>query len=741
MTDRGSQGTATATGSARGVGAHGRGGRWRGSVLLLVALLLIPLVPAQAGDDAGFALDAELQLSASLQSAVIDPAGRYAYMGENRDQITKVDLATFTVVDSLPLLAGEGTLYTAVIDPAGEFAYFGYAGMGGPPGILKVRLSDMARVGTLRLDHRDDQYPTTSVIDPAGEFAYFGQITDTIVKIDLDDFAVAARIKTPPNDRTETMTGSAIDTAGHYAYFGTSRGRVHKYNLANFTAVATLQVPTTSPPLSIQAGFADHTDTYVYFRTSDARLLRIRQTDLSVDAGLQLSSDMGPKGPTALIDPAGRYAYLASRQASVNLVKRIDLQTFERAGHVIFPGDGVSAVMDPHGRYAYVGAWNTRLYRFDLAPVSASYVPLPPARVLDTRDDVHGDLSLPIGHRQTRTTAVAGRGGVPADAAAVAINITAVTPTRDSYLTVWPSGATRPTVSSINYAADSIVGNFVIAELGTDGELDLYNHNGQVDVVFDVVGYLPAGTAYRPVTPARVLDTRDDVHGDLAQPVGHRQTRSTTVGGRGGVPTHAGSVAINITAVTPTRDGYLTVWPHGWTRPTASSINFPAGSVVGNFVIAELGNDAALDIYNHNGLTDVVFDVVGYLPAGTDYTPVSPARVLDTRDDVHGELSAPVGHRQTRTTTVAGLGGVPTDATAVAINITAVTPTRDGYLTVWPSGTTRPTISSINFPTGAVVGNFVIAELGTDGQLAIYNHNGQTDVVFDVVGYYRTGTR
>ena len=126
---------------------------------------------------------------------------------------------------------------------------------------------------------------------------------------------------------------------------------------------------------------------------------------------------------------------------------------------------------------------------------------------------VHGDLSAVVGHRQTRTTTVAGRGGVPADAAAVAINITAVTPTRDSYLTVWPSGATRPTVSSINYAADTIIG---------------------------------------------------------------------------------------------------TVWPHHWTRPTVSSIDFPASSVVGNFVIAELGNDAALDLYNHDGQTDVVFDVVGY---------------------------------------------------------------------------------------------------------------------------------
>jgi hypothetical protein len=251
---------------------------------------------------------------------------------------------------------------------------------------------------------------------------------------------------------------------------------------------------------------------------------------------------------------------------------------------------------------------------------------------------------------------------------------------------------------------------------------------------------LPDERPYVPVTPARVLDTRDSVHGDLSAPVGHRQTVTTTVAGRGGVPSNAKAVAINITAVTPTQSGYLTVWPSGKTRPTVSSINFPAGSVVGNFVIAELGADGKLAIYNHNGLTDVVFDVVGYLPAATDYTPVTPARVLDTRDSVHGDLSAPVGHRATATTTVAGRGGVPADATAVAINITAVTPTQSGYLTVWPSGKTRPTVSSINFPAGSVVGNFVIAELGADGKLAIYNHNGLTDVVFDVVGYYRTGS-
>jgi hypothetical protein len=133
---------------------------------------------------------------------------------------------------------------------------------------------------------------------------------------------------------------------------------------------------------------------------------------------------------------------------------------------------------------------------------------------------------------------------------------------------------------------------------------------------------------------------------------------------------------------------------------------------------------------------DVVFDLVGYFPAGADYSPQAPVRVLDTRNDTQGDLSTPIGRRQTVTQTVAGVAGVPADASAVALNITAVDPTQAGYLTVWPSGQPRPQASSINFAAGNIVGNFVIAEVGTNGTVDIYNHNGEVDVVFDLVGYF-----
>jgi alpha-tubulin suppressor-like RCC1 family protein len=370
------------------------------------------------------------------------------------------------------------------------------------------------------------------------------------------------------------------------------------------------------------------------------------------------------------------------------------------------------------------------------------YVPLPPVRVLDTRNATQGELSARVGRRATVSQRVAGVGGVPPTAKAVAINITAVSPTAAGFVTVWPSGQTRPEVSSINFPAGAVVGNFVIAEVGADGRVQIYNHNGTVHVVFDVVGYVPADASYTPLPPARVLDTRNATQGELSAPVGRRTTVSQRVAGVGDVPATARAVAINITAVTPTQAGFVTVWPSGQTRPEVSSINFPAGAVVGNFVLAEVGADGRVQIYNHNGEVDVVFDVVGYVPAdaSSSYTPLPPARVLDTRNATQGDLSARVGRRATVSQRVAGVGGVPVGASAVAINITAVAPSAAGFVTVWPSGRQRPEVSSINFPAGAVVGNFVIAQVGANGKVDLYNHNGDVHVVFDVVGYFPAAT-
>jgi len=87
---------------------------------------------------------------------------------------------------------------------------------------------------------------------------------------------------------------------------------------------------------------------------------------------------------------------------------------------------------------------------------------------------------------------------------------------------------------------------------------------------------------------------------------------------------------------------------------------------------------------------------------------------------------------------VAGAGGVnATTAGAVVMNMTIANPTQVGYLTVFPTGTVRPQVSSINFTQWQDIPNLVTVKLGTGGSVNLYNMNaGQTNLVSDVAGYY-----
>jgi len=113
------------------------------------------------------------------------------------------------------------------------------------------------------------------------------------------------------------------------------------------------------------------------------------------------------------------------------------------------------------------------------------------------------------------------------------------------------------------------------------------------------------------------------------------------------------------------------------------------------------------------------------------YHALPPARILDTRD------GAAVGAGGTITPTVTGLGGVPaTGVSAVVVNVTVTQPTSPGFLTVYPNGTARPTASNLNFVANQTVPNLVVAKVGADGKVAVFNFAGATHVVLDVVGWF-----
>ncbi len=385
-------------------------------------------------------------------------------------------------------------------------------------------------------------------------------------------------------------------------------------------------------------------------------------------------------------------------------------------------------------------------------PAGSTYHPLSPARVLDTRSGV-GVSAGRVGPKSSIDVRVAGAGGVPASGAtAVALNVTATGASGPlSYLTVWPKGAGRPYASNLNFTAGVSTPNLVMVRLGADGGISFFNDVGTVDIVADVQGWYSntaaGGSAYTPVDPARLLDTRIGAGtGGTVAKVGPGGVVPLGVTGVGGVPAGGVSaVVLNVTTAGASGpESFLTLWPSGSLRPTASNLNFTSGPATTNLVVAQVGTDGKVAIFNNLGATDVIADVAGWFaapvtpPTRSTYVGISPIRVLDTRDGTGtaGSTSR-LGTGATIDLTVAGVAGVPAaGVTSVVLNVAVTEPVGpESFLTLFPAGTARPLASNLNFVAGETVPNLVIVRV-QNGKVAIYNNVGSTHVVADVQGWF-----
>lgn len=253
---------------------------------------------------------------------------------------------------------------------------------------------------------------------------------------------------------------------------------------------------------------------------------------------------------------------------------------------------------------------------------------------------------------------------------------------------------------------------------------------------------LLANVAFQPLQPARILDTRTGIGMGRIFRLGAGQTIDVQVTGMGNVPmSGAGSVSMNVTVTGCDAPSYLTIWPTGEARPNASNLNMVTGQTVPNLVMSKLGTGGKVSIFNASGTTNVIVDIVGWFPLENAYTPLVPARVLDTRVGV-GAPKAKLGPKSTIGLTVRNRGGVPdrSDIDAVALNMTVTDPDTPSYLTVWPSGATQPNASNLNMVPGQTVPNLVITKVGSDGKVNVFNANGSTHVIADVLGWFPIGS-
>ncbi|MER5487049.1 PKD domain-containing protein [Streptomyces sp. NPDC002812] len=234
--------------------------------------------------------------------------------------------------------------------------------------------------------------------------------------------------------------------------------------------------------------------------------------------------------------------------------------------------------------------------------VGERFSPLTPTRVTDTRTSGGA-----LGGGKTRTVKVAGVNGIPADAKAVALNLTGTGATQPAHVIAYPDPAKRPATSNLNVEPGKDKSNQAIVPVGPNGTITLFTNSGSTHLVLDAVGYYgkDGKALFTPVVPKRLADTRTT--GKVAPGA------TTTVSG---LPANALGAVLNVTATDSAGPGFLTAYAFGGTLPGASSLNTLPGVTVPNHVTTPVGAGGKVSIFNsHGGPNHVITDLLGYFTA------------------------------------------------------------------------------------------------------------------------------
>jgi fructose-specific component phosphotransferase system IIB-like protein len=322
----------------------------------------------------------------------------------------------------------------------------------------------------------------------------------------------------------------------------------------------------------------------------------------------------------------------------------------------------------------------------------------------------------------TREIVVAGVNGVPADAKAVMLNVTAVDSANAGFATVYPCGETLPTASNLNMGAGQTVPNAVVVRIGAGGKVCVFS-SSTVDAIVDVSGYFPADTSavFLP-NPTRVMDTR-----------GGPRVAANAVKELALVPPVGTTAAIlNVTATDPQGGGFVTVFPCGQPTPEASNLNFLTGQTTPNLVMAKPGVDNKVCFYSSADV-HLIADVSGWMTSGFIPSPV-PVRVLSTRDGVGaGKAKMPKNGQVSFT-----LPSAPAGASAAVLNVTVTNPKDAGFVTVFPCGQPTPSASNLNFSAGKTIPNLVLVRPGLSNTVC-FTGSSDTDLLADLSGWVTTG--
>ena len=204
------------------------------------------------------------------------------------------------------------------------------------------------------------------------------------------------------------------------------------------------------------------------------------------------------------------------------------------------------------------------------------------------------------------------------------------------------------------------------------------------------------------------------------------------------------AVTGNVTVTGQTSRGWVAVTPDPVGSPSTSTLNFPAADTRANGLTVALGSGGTLSAVYHGSpgaSTHLVFDVTGYYMAdlaGTQFVPLVPVRVLDSR--VITGLAGPFVSGTPRVLTLVPGGAIPPTAAAITGNLTVVNARAAGWVALTELPTASPGTSTPNSPVADTRANGITAPLSSTGTVALF-HGGSsgitTDLILDITGYFQ----
>lgn len=372
---------------------------------------------------------------------------------------------------------------------------------------------------------------------------------------------------------------------------------------------------------------------------------------------------------------------------------------------------------------------------------AAGFVPLRLAvRAADTRyPDQYPFQRIADNHIRVK---VRDRDGVPADATAVVLTVTAKNrQTINNYVTVFPTHSPSvPEASNLNLPRpDEVTANLAFVKVGGDHSVDVFQF-GACESIVDILGYfVPVTAATRrgrfeglPVA-RRALDTRPNFVGAGS---------FTVVDVSPYVPSEAASVVINLTSLANPGGGFFSAVPYSVTsEPKTSSLNvfFPndkrAAAVI--VPVETVAGKRLIKIYSSTS-AKLIVDVTGYFtndaaPSSEDglFVPTAPTRVLDTRKPDPAKRMWPGWVREQTLPSPAS-----TQAAAVVLNVTSARTRAEGYLTVSGARLQIPGTSNVNWNgPDAIVPNLAITPVTVQHGFQVFNFSGG-HVIADMAGYF-----